>query len=133
MDGPRRRSIRQDVAYLRQPLCLVGNYALTGYAHSFRELIVLRSLMGISEACYLPAGLALIATFHSERTRSRVISIHYSGTYIGTVLGGVLGGWAGVHYGWRPVFLVFGIVGCAQGVLLITILREPSQETEKSV
>lgn len=105
---------------------------LTGYAHSFRELIVLRSLMGISEACYLPAGLALIAAFHSERTRSRAISIHYSGTYIGTVLGGVLGGWAGVHYGWRPVFFVFGMIGCAYGAILIATLREPSPEMEKS-
>lgn len=106
---------------------------LTGYAHSFRELIVLRSLMGISEACYLPAGLALIAAFHGERTRSRAISIHYSGTYIGTVLGGVLGGWAGVHYGWRPVFLIFGVIGCAYGVVLVATLREPSSEEKKSV
>lgn len=99
---------------------------LTGSVHSFRQLIVLRSLMGVSEACYLPAGLALIAAFHGERTRSRAISLHYSGTYIGTVLGGVLGGWAGVHYGWRPVFLGFGVIGCAYGAFLLFALRERS-------
>lgn len=100
---------------------------LTGFAHTFRQLIVLRSLMGVSEACYLPAGLALIAAFHTERTRSRAISFHYSGTYIGTVLGGFLGGWAGMHYGWRPVFLVFGLIGCAYGAVLLVVLREPRQ------
>lgn len=111
---------------------------LTGHAHSFRQLIVLRSLMGISEACYLPAGLALIAAFHSERTRSRAISLHYSGTYMGTVLGGVLGGWIGARLGWRSVFSVFGAVGCAYAVLLLFALREkkdsaPAATPEKAV
>jgi len=106
---------------------------LTGMAHSFRELIVLRSLMGVSEACYLPAGLALIAAFHTERTRSRAISLHYTGTYIGTVLGGFLGGWAGMHYGWRPVFLVFGLIGCAYGAVLLGVLREPPRQSVETV
>jgi predicted MFS family arabinose efflux permease len=80
--------------------------------------------MGVSEACYLPAGLALIAAYHGPRTRSRAISLHYCGTYIGTVLGGVLGGWIGTHYGWRSVFGLFGIVGCAYGAFLLFTLRE---------
>jgi MFS family permease len=109
---------------------------LSGHAHSFRELIVLRALMGISEACYLPAGLALIAAFHSARTRSRAISLHYSGTYIGTVLGGVLGGWIGAHYGWRSVFSIFGAIGCGYAAVLFFVLREPdtalTEETTKS-
>jgi MFS family permease len=98
--------------------------AFSGRAHSFNQLIVLRGLMGISEACYLPAGLALIAAYHGPRTRSRAISLHYSGTYIGTVLGGVLGGWIGSRYGWRSVFGLFGIIGCVYGVVLLFALRE---------
>jgi MFS family permease len=39
----------------------------TGKAKSFHELLWARSLMGVSEAAYLPAGLALIADHHSER------------------------------------------------------------------
>src|SRR6266702_1631197 len=83
---------------------------LSGQAHSFRQLIIFRAMMGVSEACYLPAGLALIASYHDEKTRSRAISLHYSGTYIGTVLGGFLGGWIGARHGWRSVFSIFGIV-----------------------
>jgi MFS family permease len=97
---------------------------LSGRAHDFRQLLLLRGLMGVSEACYLPAGLALIAAYHGERTRSRAISLHYSGTYIGTVLGGVLGGWIGSQYGWRSVFAVFGAIGCGYGTLLIFSLKE---------
>ena len=42
----------------------------TGSARSFHELVLALGLMGLSEAAYLPAGLALIADYHSERTRS---------------------------------------------------------------
>jgi MFS family permease len=97
---------------------------LSGRAHDFHQLLLLRALMGVSEACYLPAGLALIAAYHGERTRSRAISLHYSGTYIGTVLGGVLGGWIGSQYGWRSVFAVFGAIGCGYGMVLVFALKE---------
>jgi MFS family permease len=63
----------------------------TGKARNFRELICVRGLMGVSEAAYLPAGLALIADHHGERTRSLATGIHYGGAYLGIVLGGVAG------------------------------------------
>jgi MFS family permease len=104
---------------------------LSGRAHGFHQLLLLRGLMGVSEACYLPAGLALIAAYHGERTRSRAISLHYSGTYIGTVLGGVLGGWIGAQYGWRSVFAVFGAVGCGYGTVLLLALKEKRVATSQ--
>lgn len=61
----------------------------TGKARNFGELLAVRGLMGVSEAAYLPAGLAMIADHHSERTRSLATGIHYSGAYLGIVLGGV--------------------------------------------
>jgi MFS family permease len=100
---------------------------LSGRAQTFSQLITLRSLMGISEACYLPAGLALIAAYHGTRTRSRAVSLHYSGTYLGTVLGGTLGGWIGASYGWRSVFGIFGAIGAAYGVILLFALREKAE------
>jgi MFS family permease len=96
----------------------------TGKARSFRELICVRGLMGVSEAAYLPAGLALIVDHHSERTRSLATGIHYSGAYLGIVLGGVAGGWIGEHYGWRPAFTFLGIVGVAYAMVALLGLRE---------
>jgi len=106
---------------------------LTGRTHSYSQLIVLRSFMGISEACYLPAGLAMIAAFHGTRTRSRAISLHYSGTYIGTVLGGTLGGWIGTQYGWRSVFSIFGVIGVSYAVILFGALRNPDRLTVEDI
>lgn len=105
--------------------------ALSGCAETFHQLVVLRGLMGVCEACYLPAGLALIAAFHGPRTRSRAVSLHYSGTYIGTVLGGGLGGWIGAAWGWRSVFLIFGGIGAGYALVLLLLLREPARQVEE--
>ena len=45
--------------------------------------------MGVSEACYIPAGLALIADYHRGTTRSLANGLHMSGIYVGAALGGV--------------------------------------------
>ena len=96
----------------------------TGKARNFRELICVRGLMGVSEAAYLPAGPAMIADHHSERTRSLATGIHYSGAYLGIVLGGVSGGWIGERYGWRPAFTFLGILGVVYAFVALLGLRE---------
>jgi len=52
---------------------------LTGHVTSFNQLLGARALMGVSEACYIPAALALIADHHGERTRSLATGLHQSG------------------------------------------------------
>src|SRR2546421_5340084 len=41
---------------------------VTGTAHSLNQMLLARTLMGISEACYLPAALALITDYHCAST-----------------------------------------------------------------
>ncbi len=97
----------------------------TGLARNFPEVLAARALMGVSEACYLPAGLALIAAFHPARTRSLATGLHLSGVYVGTVLGGAGGGWAGEHFGWRAPFAFLGLAGIVYCAVLAFALREP--------
>ena len=40
---------------------------IMGYASTFRQLYVLRALMGISEALYIPSALSLIADWHENK------------------------------------------------------------------
>ena len=63
----------------------------TGFVTSFEEMLVARALMGISEACYIPAALALITDYHKGRTRSLATGLHVSGLYAGMALGGIGG------------------------------------------
>jgi len=58
-----------------------------GYAKTYDQLYWLRALMGVSEALYIPAGLALIAEHHTDKTRSLAVGIHMTGLYLGQALG----------------------------------------------
>lgn len=105
---------------------------LTGHARSFEELIVVRALMGVSEAAYLPAALALIADYHRGSTRSLATGIHMTGLSVGTGLAG-LGGWLAEKQGWRFAFDVFGWFGVAYAVALWFVLRDPvEKQVEKA-
>ncbi len=100
---------------------------LTGHASGLGQLLVFRGVMGISEAFYIPAALALIADYHRGSTRSLATGIHMSGLYAGAALGG-LGGVIAAAYGWRSSFTVFGVIGLAYGLLLLLFLREAPPE-----
>jgi len=93
----------------------------TGQAESLAQLVAARAAMGIAEAFYLPAALALIASHHGEKTRGLATGLHFSGIYVGVVLGGWGGGWLGSQYGWRFPFLFLGAIGVAYSLVLVLL------------
>jgi MFS family permease len=101
-----------------------------GFATTFRQLYWLRAIMGISEALYLPTGLALIADFHEKKTRSLAIGIHMTGLYIGSALGG-FGGTLSAIYSWHITFHIFGIIGIAYAIILIIFLKEKKDRPQE--
>jgi MFS family permease len=100
-----------------------GVTLLMGLASNFEYLYYLRAVMGVSEAFYIPAGLALIADYHPGPTRSLAVGIHMSGIYMGQALGGV-GGWVAQELSWRAAFAGCGVVGVVYAVVLALFLRE---------
>jgi MFS family permease len=100
---------------------------LMGNANDFSTLRWLRAAMGVSEAFYIPAGLALIADFHRGATRSLAIGAHMSGIYMGQALGGV-GGWIAQDLSWRAAFFSCGLVGVCYALVLIALLCERRTE-----
>lgn len=99
-----------------------------GYATTFNQLYWLRAVMGVSEALYIPAGLALIADFHSAKTRSLAIGIHMTGLYMGQALGG-FGATVAESYSWPAAFQGFGVAGLIYAVVLIFFLREINRDS----
>ena len=100
-----------------------GVTLLMGHAQGFPQLYWLRAIMGVSEAFYIPAGLALIADYHRGTTRSLAVGIHMSGIYLGQALGGV-GGWVAQDISWRAAFGSCGFIGVGYAVVLCLFLRE---------
>ena len=101
----------------------------TSYAQTFHQLLITRAVMGISEACYIPAALAMIADYHRGSTRSLATGLHMSGIYAGMALGG-MGGWMADHHGWSSGFFVFGCVGVGYAVVLLFLLRDAPRVDE---
>lgn len=96
---------------------------LMGYATTFNQIYWLRALMGVSEALYIPAGLSLIADYHSSKTRSLAIGIHMTGLYMGQALGG-FGATIASKFSWQVTFHSFGFVGIAYAVILVFFLQD---------
>ena len=96
----------------------------TGHVTTYEGLLITRALMGISEAFYIPAALALIADVHAGPTRSRAIGLHQMGIYLGVIIGG-FGGYAADHpaLGWRWAFEACGLIGVLYAVPLFRALR----------
>jgi MFS family permease len=103
-------------------------YAM-GYANNFNQLYWLRAIMGVSEALYIPAGLSLIADYHSDKTRSLAVGIHMTGLYVGQALGG-FGATVAANFSWHKTFHWFGLVGVVYSLLLILFLKEKKNSTD---
>lgn len=105
---------------------------LTGHVSSFNELYWARTMMGISEAFYIPAALAMIADYHTGSTRSRAVGVHQMGIYCGVMVGGFAGFVADApNLGWRFMFDFTGLAGVLYAVPLLLLLRDLPRSSDK--
>ncbi len=83
---------------------------LTGFAGGFVSLLLLRLMLGVGESVGFPCASKLVAVaVQTTRlgTANGFIAFSYLvGPAIGTTFGGILMD----HVGWRPVFVLFGLV-----------------------
>lgn len=97
----------------------------TGHVTTYHGLLWARSLMGISEAFYIPAALALISDFHVGPTRSRAVGLHQMAIYVGVIVGGFSGYVADApNLGWRFAFDLCGVAGMVYALPLLFLLRD---------
>jgi MFS transporter, Spinster family, sphingosine-1-phosphate transporter len=103
----------------------------TGHVSTYEQLLTTRALMGISEAFYIPAALALLTDFHVGDTRSRAVGLHQMGIYLGVIIGG-FGGYAADNpqLGWRWAFTICGLIGIVYALPLFLLLRNPPPTTD---
>jgi MFS family permease len=97
----------------------------TAHATSYDQLLATRAIMGLSEAFYIPAALALITDHHGTATRSRAVGLHQIGIYLGVMLGS-LGGYVADDpaLGWRWAFTGLGLLGVVYAFPLWWYLRD---------
>lgn len=105
----------------------------TGHVTTYEQLLVTRALMGISEAFYIPAALALIADYHVGPTRSRAVGAHQMGIYVGVIVGGFSGYVAdSPDHGWRWAFSLCGWAGLLYALPLFFLIRNPVRQVSNA-
>jgi MFS transporter, Spinster family, sphingosine-1-phosphate transporter len=106
----------------------------TGHVQSYSGLLTARSLMGISEAFYIPAALALIADYHMGSTRSRAVGFHQMAIYTGVIVGG-FGGYVAdaPELGWRFAFTACGVAGMLYALPLAFLVRDVRKADDSAV
>ncbi|MFM8470070.1 MAG: MFS transporter [Limisphaerales bacterium] len=104
--------------------------AATGLAKSPNELLALRALMGVSEALFMPAAIALTAIAFPPATRSRAIAALTTAQILGNVGGGWFGGWLANEGNWRGAFYALGAVGMLFALPYWLFLRGVSEEAQ---
>jgi MFS family permease len=97
---------------------------ITGFARNFTQLFLSRSLLGIGEASYYPAGTSLLSDFFPKEQRGRTMSIWGAGSALGIAVGFAGGGFVAERYGWRNAFFFAAVPGIVCALLAFGI-REP--------
>jgi len=101
-----------------------GLTLLTAVTHTYTELLIRHTLVGIGEATFVTIAPTFVADMFPENKRGRILGIFYLAIPVGTASGYLLGGHLGAHYGWRSPFYVAAVPGFLLA-LSVLFLREP--------
>jgi len=103
-----------------------GLTLLTAVTHTYWELLVRHTLVGVGEATFVTIAPTFVADLFPEEKRGRIFGIFYLAIPVGTAAGYLLGGKLGPHFGWRFPFYIAAAPGFLLA-LLVLLLREPER------
>jgi len=84
---------------------------LTPLANGFFSFMGFRFLLGVGESANWPAATKVVSEWFPAKERALATAFFDSGSSIGGALSPFLVLWIYFHWGWRPAFLVPGILG----------------------
>jgi len=84
---------------------------LHGAAAGWRSLAALRGLLGLNQACAIPAGVKAVAEWFPDKERSVAIGWFNAGTSLGALLAPPVVVFLALHYNWRVAFVGTGVLG----------------------
>lgn len=103
--------------------------ALCATATGFWHLLLLRIGVGIGEAGGTPPSQSLLADYFPPEKRAFAQGILATAPNIGILVGLFGGALIAEAYGWRSVFLIFGIPGVLLAILIQLTIKEPLKVT----
>jgi len=99
---------------------------ISGLAHSYHQLLLIRALMGIAEGPTWSIMTALVEESSHPSRRGRNIGLVVSAAaLVGLAAAPVLTTQVAARWGWRSAFFVAGIPGVMIAILLWKFVKEP--------
>lgn len=83
---------------------------LTGFVSGLTMLIVLRLTLGLGESIAFPGSSKIIAAQVAPHNRGSANAAIAAAIAFGPAVGTLAGGTIMAAYGWRPIFIIFGLV-----------------------
>ncbi len=99
---------------------------LTAVTHTYTELLIRHTLVGVGEATFVTIAPTFVADLFSEDKRGRILGVFYLALPVGSAAGYLLAGNLAPHHGWRFPFYI----AAAPGFLLalaVMFLKEPER------
>jgi MFS family permease len=103
-----------------------GLTLLTAVTHTYGELLVRHTLVGVGEATFVTIAPTFVVDLFSEDKRARILGVFYLAIPVGSAAGYLLGGYLAPIYGWRFPFYIAAAPGFALA-LAVLLLKEPER------
>jgi MFS transporter, ACS family, D-galactonate transporter len=84
--------------------------AATGFVHGFAMLLMFRMLLGVGESVAFPSYGKIIARNVPQEHRGIANAMIMSGMSLGPAIGTFACGMSMARWGWRPVFILVGLI-----------------------
>ena len=114
-----RRQLFAAILLLGKIPCL-----LTFFVTAYWQLLICRTLMGITIGAVSPLTASLAGDMFPVETRTAATAVWTSCTLLGTLAGQYLSGMLGPSLGWQVPFLPVGLAGLAAAIVVL-LLPEP--------
>src|SRR5712672_402345 len=103
-----------------------GLTLLTAVTHTYGELLVRHTLVGVGEATFVTIAPTFVADLFSEDVRGRILGVFYLAIPVGSAAGYLVGGYLAPIYGWRFPFYIAAAPGFVLA-LAVLFLKEPER------
>src|SRR5271168_2600277 len=102
-----------------------GLTLLTAYTHTYWELLVRHTLVGIGEATFVTIAPTFVADLFPEKERGRIFGVFYLAIPVGTAVGYLLGDKLAPHFGWRYPFYIAAFPGFLLALAMLFVPEPP--------
>ena len=104
---------------------------ISGMAHSYEQLLLIRALLGFAEGPCFSVIMALMEESSEPKRRATNIGLVISAaSLVGLGVAPVLTTQIAGHFGWRWAFFVAGLPGIILGLMIIFYVAEPRTQAD---